>query len=283
MYCGWAPAGVVSPSTARTFLKALDARFANRPAMASTADITYGRQNMVFADYDYGPKWKLMWKLASSSIHMPHGSLGSSPGSPGAVSATGPKRGFSVRAQVAVVTGRERTQAHSMLVGGLINVLSAVSYGDSGRGRNEGIDFTDLRRIGSGGSKKRVMAEAKTKKGSRVYLRWTPEMDTALLAMLVEHHKRGDHVQNGWKPHVYNACIKHVKETRDLVINNDKIIARINTFDKQYDIIIKMLAQSGFGWDWENNMVMVESDEVWLRYVEANKDATFYRNKEVKN
>ncbi|KAE8807732.1 hypothetical protein D1007_15886 [Hordeum vulgare] len=129
----------------------------------------------------------------------------------------------------------------------------------------------------------RIMAEAKTKKGSRVYLRWTPEMDTALLAMLVEHHKRGDHVQNGWKPHVYNACIKHVKETRDLVINNDKIIARIKTFDKQYDIIIKMLAQSGFGWDWENNMVRVESDEVWLRYVEANKDATFYRNKEVKN
>ncbi|KAI5010708.1 hypothetical protein ZWY2020_012845 [Hordeum vulgare] len=65
MYLRMGTCGVVvssSPSTARTFLKALDARFANRPAMASTADITYGRQNMVFADYDYGPKWKLMWK-----------------------------------------------------------------------------------------------------------------------------------------------------------------------------------------------------------------------------
>ncbi|KAI4999028.1 hypothetical protein ZWY2020_057488 [Hordeum vulgare] len=101
--------------------------------------------------------------------------------------------------------------------------------------------------------------------------------------MLVEHHNRGDHAQNGWKPHVYNACIKHVKETCDVVINKDKIIARIKTFDRQYDIISKMLAQSGFGWDWDNNMVMVESDEVWLRYVEANKDAAYYRNKEVKN
>lgn len=55
-----------SPSAARTFLKALDARFANRPAVASAADITYGRQNMVFADY--GPKWKLMRKLAS--VHL---------------------------------------------------------------------------------------------------------------------------------------------------------------------------------------------------------------------
>ncbi|KAE8768586.1 hypothetical protein D1007_59932 [Hordeum vulgare] len=130
---------------------------------------------------------------------------------------------------------------------------------------------------------RKIMAGAKGKKPSRDYLVWTPEMDTALLAMLVEHHNRGDHAQNGWKPHVYNACIKHVKETCDVVINKDKIIARIKTFDRQYDIISKMLAQSGFGWDWDNNMVMVESDEVWLRYVEANKDAAYYRNKEVKN
>jgi hypothetical protein len=30
-----------------------------------------------------------------------------------------------------------------------------------------------------------------------------------------------------------------------------------------------MLAQSGFGWDWDKNMVMVDSDEVWSRYVEV--------------
>ena len=118
------------------------------------------------------------------------------------------------------------------------------------------------------------MAEPIEKK-KRVYITWTPEMDSALLSVLVEHHNNGDHAQNGWKPHVYNACIKHVKETCDVVINKDKIIARIKTFDKQYDIISKMLAQSGFGWDWENNMVMVESDEVWLRYVEVRNSSIF--------
>uniref|UniRef100_A0A453QFC7 Flavonoid 3',5'-hydroxylase n=1 Tax=Aegilops tauschii subsp. strangulata TaxID=200361 RepID=A0A453QFC7_AEGTS len=69
MYLRMGTCGVVvasSPSAARTFLKALDARFANRPAVASAADITYGRQNMVFANY--GPKWKLMRKLAS--VHL---------------------------------------------------------------------------------------------------------------------------------------------------------------------------------------------------------------------
>uniref|UniRef100_A0A8I6Y1I2 Uncharacterized protein n=1 Tax=Hordeum vulgare subsp. vulgare TaxID=112509 RepID=A0A8I6Y1I2_HORVV len=66
MYLWMGTCGVVvasSPSAARTFLKSLDARFANRLAVASTADITYGRQNMVFTDY--GPKWKLTRKLAS--------------------------------------------------------------------------------------------------------------------------------------------------------------------------------------------------------------------------
>ncbi|CAL4939589.1 unnamed protein product [Urochloa decumbens] len=69
MYLKMGTAGVVvasSPSAARTFLKALDAQYANRPDVASAAEITYGRQNMVFADY--GPRWKLMRKL--SSVHL---------------------------------------------------------------------------------------------------------------------------------------------------------------------------------------------------------------------
>ncbi|XP_044444402.1 flavonoid 3',5'-hydroxylase-like [Triticum aestivum] len=69
MYLRMGTCGVVvasSPSAARTFLKALVAWLANRPAVASAVDITYGRQNRVFADY--GPKWKLMRKL--SSVHL---------------------------------------------------------------------------------------------------------------------------------------------------------------------------------------------------------------------
>ncbi|KAE8789235.1 flavonoid 3',5'-hydroxylase 1-like [Hordeum vulgare] len=86
MYLRMGTCGVVvvsSPSVARTFLKALDARFANRPAVANTAntaDITYGRQNMVFADY--GPKWKLMWKLASVHMLAPRACASTRPAAP---------------------------------------------------------------------------------------------------------------------------------------------------------------------------------------------------------
>jgi hypothetical protein len=110
----------------------------------------------------------------------------------------------------------------------------------------------------------RSMAEANKKK-TRCYLTWTPEMDAALLAVLVEHRNIGDRAQNGWKPHVYTACIKHVKETCGIDITKDNIVGRIKTFDKHYEIISKMLAQSGFGWDWETNKVTVDSDEVWTR------------------
>nr|CAD1833806.1 unnamed protein product [Ananas comosus var. bracteatus] len=66
MYLKMGTCGAVvasSPSAARAFLKTADAQFANRPAVASARDITYGFHNMVFANY--GPRWKLMRKLAS--------------------------------------------------------------------------------------------------------------------------------------------------------------------------------------------------------------------------
>ncbi|CAN6170132.1 unnamed protein product [Urochloa humidicola] len=125
------------------------------------------------------------------------------------------------------------------------------------------------------------MAAAKGSK--RVYLTWTDEMDVALLAVLVEHHNNGDHAQNGWKPHVYNAAIRNVREKCGVEITKDNIASRCNTFDKHYEIISKILSQSGFGWDWENDKLLIDSDDVWNRYVEANKTVACYKTKVVKN
>jgi hypothetical protein len=41
-----------------------------------------------------------------------------------------------------------------------------------------------------------------SKKFSMNYVQWSPEMDSALLGVLVEHHNNSDHAQNRWKPHV---------------------------------------------------------------------------------
>jgi hypothetical protein len=119
------------------------------------------------------------------------------------------------------------------------------------------------------------MAEQKTKKaGSRTYLTWTDDMDTALLEVLVEHHNNGDHAQNGWKPHVYNVAIQNVREKCQKEVTKDNITGRIKTFDKHYEVISKILAQSGFGWDWVNNRLSMDSEDVWSRYVEVCKYIT---------
>ena len=100
-------------------------------------------------------------------------------------------------------------------------------------------------------------------------MQWTPEMDRALLDVLVEHHNNGDHAQNGWKSHVYRHAIKNVKDKCGVAVTKDKIVTRCKTFYKHYEIVSKILSQSGFGWDWDKNVLQMDSEEVWDRYVEV--------------
>ena len=102
-----------------------------------------------------------------------------------------------------------------------------------------------------------------SRKKGRCYIYWADQMDKALLDVFVEHYNKGDRAQNGWKPHVYTAAVKNVRETCELEITKENIISRSKTFDKYYTIVNNMLLQSGFGWDWENNKIMVDSDDIW--------------------
>ena len=72
------------------------------------------------------------------------------------------------------------------------------------------------------------------------------------------------------EPYVYNAAIKNVRDKCNVEITKDNITSRCKTFDKHYEIISKILSQSGFGWDWDNNKLSMDSDDVWNRYVEVS-------------
>ncbi|KAL6638635.1 hypothetical protein ACP70R_023746 [Stipagrostis hirtigluma subsp. patula] len=122
----------------------------------------------------------------------------------------------------------------------------------------------------------------KGKKGGRGYVAWTDDMDEVLLNTFVEYFNKGDRSQNGWKPHVYTAVVKNIREKCRVEITKDNIISRSKTFDKHYAVISNMLATSGFGWDWEKNRVSVDSDKVWEEYVEKHKEASTYRHKVIK-
>ncbi|KQJ82555.1 hypothetical protein BRADI_5g09645v3 [Brachypodium distachyon] len=112
------------------------------------------------------------------------------------------------------------------------------------------------------------MAEAGGKKFSRNYVQWTPEMDHALLDVLVEHHNNGDHAQNGWKAHVYNNAIKDVREKCGVDVTKEKIVSRCKTFDKHYDILSKILAQANEKAAIYKNKVIYNWHEICIVYSE---------------
>jgi hypothetical protein len=109
-----------------------------------------------------------------------------------------------------------------------------------------------------------------SKKKGRSYQKWTDQMDKAMLDVFVDHYNKGDRAQNGWKPHVYTAAVMNMREKCQTEVTKEHIISRSKTFDKHYVVVNKMLCQSGFGWDCENNRISVDSDDVWDNYVKVN-------------
>jgi hypothetical protein len=69
---------------------------------------------------------------------------------------------------------------------------------------------------------------------------------------------------------VYTAVVKNVRHKWESEVTKENIIFWSNAFDKHYVIINKMLCQSGFGWDCDNNIIAVDSEDVWNNYVKVN-------------
>ncbi|XBH77111.1 hypothetical protein VPH35_103638 [Triticum aestivum] len=87
------------------------------------------------------------------------------------------------------------------------------------------------------------------------------------------------------KRNFHDLCtmLRNVREKCNVTITKENISSRCKTFEKHYEAISKMLSQSGFGWDWINNKLSIDSEDVWIKYVAANKKVGFYKNKVIKN
>jgi hypothetical protein len=69
---------------------------------------------------------------------------------------------------------------------------------------------------------------------------------------------------------VYTVVVKNVRQKWQTEVTKKNIISWSNTFDKHYVIVNKMLCQSSFGWDYDNNMISFDSKDVWNNYVKVN-------------
>jgi len=108
------------------------------------------------------------------------------------------------------------------------------------------------------------------RRSERSYIHWSTQMDLALSNALLEQHNLGHKTPNGWKSVAFTAAIASMKETCNVEISKEKIMARLKTWNKYYQEITAMLDTSGFGWDWEKNMVKVDSEDVWANYVKVH-------------
>ncbi|CAL5344241.1 unnamed protein product [Camellia sinensis] len=86
---------------------------------------------------------------------------------------------------------------------------------------------------------------------------------------------------NQFRAGFYNECEKKILSAflgTDLRAT-PHIDSKIKLCRKQYNTLQDMLKISGFGWDDEQKMVLVDSDDVWLNYVRRVPDAKGMRNR----
>ncbi|CAL5347406.1 unnamed protein product [Camellia sinensis] len=86
---------------------------------------------------------------------------------------------------------------------------------------------------------------------------------------------------NQFRAGFYNECEKKILSAflgTDLRAS-PHIDSKIKLWRKQYNTLQDMLKICGFGWDDEQKMVLVDSDDVWKNYVRRVPDAKGMRNR----
>ncbi|KAK8950767.1 hypothetical protein KSP39_PZI004264 [Platanthera zijinensis] len=121
------------------------------------------------------------------------------------------------------------------------------------------------------------------KEKEKSYIHWTAEMDYALSAALLVQQNLGHKGANGWKGPAFTAAIKALWDECEVHISKEKITARLRTWSKHYQDISAMLDTSGFGWDWDRHVVMVDSEQVWSDYIKAHPFMRHYKDKVIVN
>lgn len=102
-------------------------------------------------------------------------------------------------------------------------------------------------------------------------------MDIILSYALVQHSL--DHnTPKCWKSVAFTAAITALKNICDVETSKEKVMSHLKTWNKYYIEVSVMFDMSGFGLDWERNMVKVDSEEVWANYVKAHPSVKHYKD-----
>jgi hypothetical protein len=100
-------------------------------------------------------------------------------------------------------------------------------------------------------------------------LRWTPEMQEALLVTLLDQCRAGKRADSGFKKEAWVAVLVAVQAITTASINEKQVKSRIDWFKSMWKEWCALEDNSGFGWD-EPTQLFTAEDSVWKEYLKVS-------------
>jgi len=97
---------------------------------------------------------------------------------------------------------------------------------------------------------------------------WTNEMDKCLTEALSEQVKKGNKMDNIFKPAAFSGALKTLNEKYGMYVTKGNIKNRLKTWRKQFGVLKELISQSGFMWN-ETKKMVVADNSVWNDYIKV--------------
>ncbi|ERN07729.1 hypothetical protein AMTR_s00012p00055830 [Amborella trichopoda] len=123
------------------------------------------------------------------------------------------------------------------------------------------------------GEEKKGKEKEKTD-NNRKNLMWTYEMDNCLMNQVLKQVHLGRRVQhgfrceNGFRREAYTEICDEFEKVTGIVLTLESIKNRMKTWERQYDQVIVMVCESGFGWD-DKLQKVTTLEEQWSEYLKV--------------
>lgn len=111
---------------------------------------------------------------------------------------------------------------------------------------------------------------------------WSPEMDQYFIELMINQIGRRDKIENTFTKQAWTEMLSLFNERFGPQHGKRVLRHRYKKLWKYYNDIAVMLAQDGFSWDEEQQMLAADSD-VWDAYVKKHPYARSYRTKSLPN
>jgi hypothetical protein len=103
----------------------------------------------------------------------------------------------------------------------------------------------------------------------RIQLKWTSEMQDALLNTLLDQCRAGKRADSGFKKEAWVTVLAAVQATTTSSVNEKQVKSRIDWLKCLWKEWLSLQDNSGFGWD-DTTELFTAEDSVWKEYLKVS-------------